>query len=66
MVFHLARRSPLGGGNKSAKMYPAYWWRETPGHDEDSRAPVLSRDSVARDHFLYQAAGAPLDCSAIS
>ncbi len=29
-------------GRKSAKMYTAYRWSQTPGHDEDSRAPVLT------------------------
>ena len=38
-----------------------------PGHDEDSRAPVLIKASATKGAvFYWQAWGTPLDCSSIS
>jgi uncharacterized protein YsxB (DUF464 family) len=40
---------------------------QAPGHDEDSRVPVLiSTTGPNAGHFFCQVSGTPLDCSAIS
>jgi len=67
MVRRLASSRIFGEAGSSLQNVSGLLVERAPGHDEDSRAPVLIKGSVAiSDHFLEQAWGTPLDCSAIS